>query len=213
MPGFMDIVYFLILLAAIFFSFRASNLNIEGLTYLRVLLVLSFVNEMISMLLKWNHLNPNIPHYFYIPVEYSLLVLFYSRHFHRRGYKEGLFISAAVVVSFCVYKMFRNEIYIYPGFVYNISCGFNTFWAALLLLNLKVTDGLVITSIPMFWILTALLLFYSGIFFFNVGYSLMIIQNKMLADAVRTFISTTLNIFLYLLLIYGFACSYKTKKY
>lgn len=209
----LDIIYFAILITAVVAAFKACAAVIPGLIFLQVLLLLAFINEVAAIAMEYKGLNHDFTHYFYIPAEYLLLVLFYNKSVSKRYFKIMLIISAVIVFAFAIYVIFKGNADSYPGFLYNLSCGFNTLWTALLLLNLKVEDGHTITSIPIFWILTAFLIFYSGIFFFNTGYRLVLIQDKQLADELRTFISTGLNIILYLLLIYGFRCSCKTKKY
>lgn len=209
----LDIIYFTILITAVVAAFKACAATIPGLIFLKVLLLLAFINEVAAMVMEYNGFNHDFTHYFYIPAEYLLLVLFYNKSVSRRYFKIMLVISVGIVFGFAIYVIFRSSADSYPGFLYNISCGFNTLWTALLLLNLKVEDGHAITSKPIFWILTAFLVFYSGIFFFNTGYRMVLIQDRKLADELRTFISTGLNIILYLLLIYGFRCSCKTKKY
>lgn len=213
MPGYLDIIYYSILFSAIFFSFLATTKNMEGLVFLRILLVIEFLYEMIVLVFKIKNYQDHFPHYFYIPAEYLLLVLFYRKYSSGKLLLGLMYGSVLLVFVTFIYKISAYDLNIYPISLYNIIGGLNTFWTAILLLNIKAKDGLNITDIPLFWILTALLLFYSGIFFFNIGYFIVINQEEKPAALLRNFISTTMNILLYLLFIYGFICSFKTRKY
>ena len=70
-----------------------------------------------------------------------------------------------------------------------------------------------ILRIPVFWILSGLLIFYSGVYFFNTAYSYMSLHNIQQAKNLRAYINVTLNIFLYFFWINGFICSTRIRNY
>jgi hypothetical protein len=214
MPTLSDIVYYIILLIAVVMSFKARQSNIPGLYILRLLLCIAFTNEMITQLLRILNLNDNLPNYFYIPLEYVLLVVFYRKNTKNKLFQKIMALSIVIYIFSIVAPMiFYSGFEKFPSGIYNISCGFNILWISILFFNLQTLERLSMTSIPMFWILTSFLTFYSGIFFFNSVYNYFIDHDNGLARILRTYINTSLNNLLYLLLIYAFVCSWKLKKY
>lgn len=73
-------------------------------------------------------------------------------------------IFGYVILAFCL-GLFYYHFKEYPSLVYNISCLLNILWITLVLYKLKPVDQVRITSQHMFWVLSALLVFYAGIFF------------------------------------------------
>ena len=197
-------------------SFKARKANIPGLAILRIILFAGFTNEMISQALKIFHLNENIPHYFYIPLEYCLFVLFYCSISKNKQLRQMMRWSVFVymlVVAFIVITHYKTLLYPYPSQIYNIECGLNILWGSILLFNLETKEDVSITAVPIFWIISGLLIFYAGIFFFNVVYNYFVAHDKILANALRTYVNTTLNNLLYLSFLYAFYSSWTNKKY
>ncbi len=197
-------------------SFKARTSNIPGLSFLRWLLCIGFINEMISQTLKIIDVNNNVSHYIYIPLEYVFLVLFFYKNTKSKLFKNAMLWSVCVYFIIVVPLMllyYRQLHFPYPSIIYNINCVFNILWISLLLFNLELTENLSIISIPVFWIFTAMLIFYSGIFFFNGAYNYFMNHDVVLAYKLRSYINIMLNNILYLLFSYAFFNSWKITKY
>ncbi|HRH47840.1 MAG TPA: hypothetical protein PLP23_03790 [Panacibacter sp.] len=159
-------------------------------------------------------MDDNPPHYFYIPFEYLLLTLFYRKNTKSLVLKKIMLWSIYGYIFFAiVFNIIDNKFEHYPSGIYNVSCVFNIIWIGLLLYDLENLENLEIISVPMFWILASLLLFYSGIFFFNASYNYFIKTDTALAINLRTYVNTMLNNILYLTLAYAFSCSWRNKKF
>lgn len=209
-----DIIYFIIYITCLFSSFKARVKNIPGFLYIRLMLCCGLITEIAVEVCQYYKLEDNKPYYFYIPLEYCLLIFFYAANTTKKIFKNILFSSIVIYLAICFllvlsYTSFKR----YPSSIYNVSCALNTVWITFLFFDLTSIDGLKITRIPLFWIYTALLVFFSGIFFFNGAYNYFLQTDTSLAKELRDYINTGLNYFLYSVLTYGFICSAKTRKY
>ena len=208
-----DIVYYIIYLICLYASFKASSRFIAGLYLLRLLLCCGFINEMVVEVFQHFKIEENTPHYFYIPLEYILLVLFYKKNTRKSWLKKAMegsiFFYTALGFSLAIFYYHFQD---YPSLVYNVSCLLNTIWIVILLYDIETLENLSITSLPLFWILTALLIFYSGIFFSNGAYNYLLQKDSKLAQLLRQY-NIVLNYVLYLLLTYGFFRSWIIAKY
>ena len=209
-----DIVYYGILLLCTYFSFQAQRSKIFGLVFLRLLLCIGLLNEVIVEVRQHWEIDENLSHYYYIPFEYALLVGFYIKNTHNlllvRLMKASVIIY--VIISFCIassYYHFKD----YPSLIYNFSCLLNILWIVFLFFEIEVVPNVSLTSLPLFWILTAFLIFYSGIFLFNGVYNYMLEKDTELAADLRKYINISLNYLLYATLTYAFICSSQIKKY
>jgi len=216
MPTLSDYIYYAFLLAAIIMSFKARKANIPGLVILRLVLCIGFMNEMIAQSFKTWGISNNISHYFYIPLEYFILVFFYSKNTKSKILKNAMIASTGLyilIVLPIIITTYRPLDYPYPSIIYNINCTFNILWISILMFNLATPDFRPITSVPVFWIFSGMLTFYAGIFFFNGAYNYFMNQDAALAKALRDYINTALNNLMYLVFTYAFYLSWKNTKY
>lgn len=209
-----DTIYFVIYIFSLILSYLAVKENIRGLLFLRLILILGLITEIAVLILKNLALDDNEPYYLYIPLEYFLLIFFYREQTDevliKKIMKISLYVYALAVLFLSTYIYHFKG---YPSIIYNISCLLNTIWIITIFFNLQMLDGLPIVSIPVFWILSALLIFYSGIFFFNATYQYFLNRDSNLAKMMRQYINTGLNYILYLFLSYAFVLSWKKKKF
>jgi hypothetical protein len=209
-----DIPYYLIFASCFAFSLAASKDSIPGLMYLRLLLFAGLVTEVTVEILQWLHKEENGPYHVYIPVEYILLVLFYVENTSRARLPAILKLSIPIyVLSSLGLSYFYYHFSSYPSLIYNFSCLLNVIWIVHLIFEINPSEHTSLTQLPLFWIFSSLLIFYSGIFFFNGAYNYLISRQAQLASMLRTYINICLNYLLYLLLIYAFICSIRMKKY
>ena len=119
-----------------------------------------------------------------------------------------VYLSAAICATIYYYDFSH-----YPAIIYNLGCFFSVIWITLIIVNLNIYDNKSITEAPVFWILFGLLIFYAGVFFFNIGYSYFLKTNASTAKTFRTYINVTLNDLLYLFWAYAFYHSWRIKKF
>lgn len=209
-----DIVYYTIYLICLYFCFKARANSIPGFLYLRLILCAGLVTEIAVEILQYYQSDDNKPYYLYIPLEYCLLVLFYAENTGKKLFKNVLYSSIVVYLGICfLFLIFQYNFSGYPSAIYNTSCFLNTIWVTILFFDIEIIDDLPITQLPLFWIYTALLIFYAGIFFFNGVYNYFLKNNTQIAEDLRIYINTGLNYVLYSILTYGFICSKSTMKY
>lgn len=209
-----DIVYYVIYSACLITSFAARKSSIPGLFYLRLLLLAGIISEIIVEFLQHYQRDDNLPYYFYIPLEYILLLCFYAKYSGNKLFIRSLVASGVLYILIYFYlAIYRYGFTGYPSIIYNLSCFLNTIWISLLLFNLNILPERRIWAHPVFIIFSAFLIFFAGIFFFNAGYPLLLKRNTQLAASVRNYTNIVINYILYLLLAVGFLCSGKIRNY
>lgn len=208
-----DYIYYAIYLFCLYASFKAKGTSIPGLTFLRFILVFGLAIEAIVEILQFLKKDDTPPYYVYIPVEYCCLAFFYRQNTESLGFKKALLFSIPIyLIAAITLSIFHYRLSGYPSLLYNISCFFSTVWICLLLFNFNKGNGKEIWTHPLFIILSAFLIFFAGIFFFNPAYTYVQKKDPMLAANLRIYINTILNYILYILLSYGFLCSANTTK-
>lgn len=208
-----DVVYYAIYIACLVLSFKAREATIPGLPFLRFMFCFGLGTEATVELLQAVRHDDTPPYYLYIPVEYYCLTQFYKRNTAAVFLVKALNISVPLYfLSALLLAIYRYRFSGYPSVVYNISCFLNIVWITLLLFNFKMGDGQEIWRQPLFVILSALLIFFAGVFFFNLVYAYLQEKDPALAKNLRTYINIVLNFILYLLLSYGFICSANKRK-
>ena len=209
-----DIVYYSLFVGASVLSFKAMKHNLPGLNYLRALLIIGLVNEMLTDFFKRHDIYKNVTYHFYIPIEYVLLALFFYSSVHNKMVKKIILLSIPfyIALTFSL-TFFYYSIQTYPGIAYNIDCFFTIVWAVFILFNLEVKESLKVTAVPLFWICTGIIIFYMGMFFFNAVYNYLLSKESELANSLRSIISLNLNYLFYIIWSYAFICSIRLKKY
>lgn len=218
MFDFTDIIYYILLLSAIILSLIAPKDHFRGLIYLRILLIVGFCSELSVDLINSNykavHAPPSPIHYFYIPFEYIMLSVFLKKYLKVKLVKTlinfSFIIYVLVALYFSIfYYSFGKD---YPGIIYNFGIGFLIIWSSLLLFNLEFNKKVKLIQLPIFWICTAIIILYSGVFFYNGVYNYLVDARTELAYKLRRNINLNLNFIFYILLCYSFICSIRHKK-
>lgn len=208
-----DIIYYSFYILCLFFSFIKTS-GIKGIILLRLVLVLGLANELWVELMQYLGKEENFSHFIYIPAEYILLCFFYAKQVNKKllgkliVFSIPFYLLSVSLIAFKIYA-FRS----YPSIIYNIGCILSVIWLTLVLFNLEIVDGLSITRVPAFWIISGLLIFYAGVYFFNTAYSFFLADDKTIAQNLRIYINLGLNIILYSFWTYAFICSAKMKNY
>ncbi|MEW7280307.1 hypothetical protein ABW636_17080 [Aquimarina sp. 2201CG1-2-11] len=211
-----DIIYYLLFITAMTLSFIASKANIKGLIYLRVLFIVGLCTELIVDITDFYEVPlHNILYYIYIPFEYIILSTFLKKYVKTKRLHlimtYALFIYTFLVIYFTFfYYEIEND---YPGIIYNIGCVFLIIWTSVLLFNLEFKEDMKLFQIPFFWICTAMIIFYSGVFLYNGFYNYLLEEKTELASKLRLLVNLNLNYLFYILMSYAFICSIRQKKY
>lgn len=219
MLSFTNIIYYLLFLSATVLSLLAPKDNFRGLNYLRILLIVGLCSEVLIDLINYYYYsavhNPPSPiHYLYIPFEYLMLSLFLKIHIRIKrirsliNFSFVIYIFTVLYLSIFYYSM-END---YPGIIYNLGCGFLIIWSSLLLFNLEFNAQLKLAQLPVFWVCTAMIIFYSGVFFYNCYYNYFLKKETEFALLLRQYVNLNLNFIFYILLCYSFICSMRQKK-
>jgi hypothetical protein len=209
-----EIIYYFILLTCVILSFNYSNKSISGINFLRFALTVAFVSEFINEFVDFYFPDKSsIIANLYLPVEHICYAGFLIKNTSDDLLKKIMKAIGGIFVLFTLWFSFLYKKDIeYPGLQYNINCIIILIWISIKMLKLEVTTTIKITAVPIFWILSGLLLLYSGVFFFNGSYSYIKLQNPKLAEDLRKGINLTLNYLFYLFWIYSFLCSIRLQK-
>lgn len=192
----------------------ATEKNLRGLFYLRILLVCGLVNELTSDVMRYYTQWGDAPDHFYIPLEYILLSLFFITVSSNSLVKKIISISIPVYLVLSVYfSVTHYTLKSYPAIPYNIGCFFTILWAVFTMFTLEVKEDLKVTSLPIFWICTGIIIFYMGVFFYNAVYNYLLKEKTALANSLRSIINLNLNFLFYIIWSYAFICSIRLKKY
>ena len=209
-----DIIYYSVYLICTFLSFFADKRNLRGLQIIKLVLIMGLINELCVEVFQYFGKEENLGHFIYIPLEYILLSKFYSTNTNSISLQRiifwiaPLYLSAVILLAFFYYKFLE-----YPSIIYNLGCFFSIIWLSIILYKMEFTIYTHILKTPTFWILSGLLIFYSGVFFFNTAYKFFLDQNAEFAKQLRVYINVSLNCILYISWSYSFLCSIKIKKY
>ena len=208
-----DYIYYLIYIVCLILSFKARESIFPGLSFLRIMLCFGLGAEAVVELLQFLNKDDTPPYYVYIPMEYYCLSRFYEANTNLVRLKYAIRYSVPVYLTFALLtSFFYHRFTGYPSALYNINCLFSVIWITLLLFNFSNENGKEIWTHPLFIILSAFLIFFSGVFFFNPAYTFIHEKDAQLADSLRKYINIVLNYILYILLSIGFVCSTKTTK-
>lgn len=214
MPAVLDIIYYVLFFTAFFFSFKASPKNLRGLKVLRILLGVGIVFELLNDLLAFLPMQKNKLYYLYMPVEYALLSTFFYVSVSKSGLKRAILLFFPVYIALVTYFSLNyyhfNE---FPSLVYNLGGFLNIIWATLALFSIEIEIEKPIYDLPNFWVYSAILILYMGIFFYNGVYNYFLQRETELAKSLRNVINLNFNYLFYIILIYAFICSIRLKKY
>lgn len=208
-----DVVYYVLLFLSLVMSFRASLKIIKGLKWIRIMLCIAFVTEFINEFIDYYSHYGSILSHFYLIVEHICLSMFIMANLAMKKVNSLIKVIAIVFsVTSAAISIFYQNFMSYPGLQYNINCFIIITWCCLLMLKIEIRESIPISKLPLFWLLSGVLLFYSGIFFFNGSYSYIFKVNKSLAFELRKWINLTLNYIFYIIWTYSFLCSIRIQK-
>jgi len=128
-----DIIYYLVYLSSLILSFMASDKKVAGLFFLRMILVLGLLTEIIVEILQYLNTNENPPYFIYIPLEFLLLCLFYARQSSKPRLARIIKSTGFLFLIISAILGLINGYEKYPSILYNISCFINSLFKSFLL--------------------------------------------------------------------------------
>lgn len=152
-------------------------------------------------------------YHLFIPLEYSLLCIFFSKniqnHLIRKLLIRSIFVFLIVSLSLSWYVIGLQK---FPGHNYNIEgvllCG----WSIITLFHLEINTEEPIYKLPIFWICLGILVFHLGIFTLNGVYNKILVTNREVFNKLRLIVEKSLNIFLYSCYFISALCSHRMMK-
>jgi hypothetical protein len=171
---------------------------------LYVFVIIAFITESTQFILFYCGIHYNLwLGQIYFPLEFLLLALLYSKEL-AGGFKKWIF---GVIIAFMVYSIL-NPILIQKFTQYSqvrsFSCIFLVVFA--ILYYYRVMTEAKITKLihePMIWVNTAVLIYFSGLLFYNILFNLILEYSIEFAKE-AVFFSNILNYIFYFLIAIGF---------
>lgn len=193
------------------YSFRSHN---KSLKILFIFTVFAFLTELsLAALIAAGHKNTIPGLHFYIIIEFLLWALFYRISFHPFIHKR---ILTAIIILFETYViinlLFIQDLFTMPNLVRSVEGLFLVLFSILLFSKFMIeSKHREIHKEPLIWINTAVLIYFSGNFFFNILFN-MILENSREFSRITTYFFTGLNGLFYLLIASGFLLQRKKVK-
>ena len=210
-------ILYLTVLAASFgiclFAYPSFEHTNRSLKVLLVLLSISLFTELVVNILHYTYNRKYaFIYHIYIPVEYTLLAYFFYLN-------NKTFVRRLILVSIPLYIIFSTLISLnlltvedHPSLNFNLAGVLLIIWCFTTFFSISATQNVAFTHLPIFWICLGILIFHSGIFFFNGIYNHLLDINPKLALDLHRMIIKSANYILYTCFSIGFLCSYQMKK-
>lgn len=208
-----DFIYYSLMSACLILSYCTSGRFLPGLKYLRILLMVGFVGELVNEFIDEYSDFECVFYHFYIPFEFSMLMLFFSEYNQNFLVK---WIKACIIPLFIIfslaYSFFFDKLTKYPSVQYNLDCVLVAIYVIVTMLAIVPHETLKITKLPIFWFCIGLLVFYTGIVLYNGTKNMLEQNDEKLARLIRLIVNMNFNYLLYISWIYGFICTIQIRK-
>lgn len=206
------IIYFGFMLISLILSLLASRKKDKSLVVFPFLICMSILTELLVFWLNTINHSYNFIYHIYVPLEYFLISLYFILNTKKITTKKIITYSIPVYFLVCLILSFLSSFQKHPGLQINLEGLLLIAWSIITIFSIEVKVNTVITSLPVFWICVALLIYHSGIFTFTGIYNY-ILENKSLLGSKLTFYTIQMsNYLLYICLSIAFICSLRTKK-
>jgi len=207
------ILYFFFLLFALLLSIFCNKSD-KSLYIFPFLLSAAFLAELIRLILIELNLYYNIIYHIYLPIEYGLLTFYFYLNLTTRKIKMLLLFSIPIFIFFSIFFTFNIvNIQKLPNFQIIIEEIFLIIWSTITILNIRIKTDLNIVQLPVFWISTASLIYFTGTFSFYGIYNYICESRPILTQTLGFYILKILNYLFYALLSIAFICSHRIRKY
>jgi len=206
------LIYFGFLLFSFFLSLIASIKKDTSLRIFSILLFLSILAEILVYTFHKNKLNYNLIYHLYVPIEYALISIYFILLTKNKTIKSIIKWSIPLYIAICIVISIHNSFQKHPGLQINLEGLLLITWSIITLFSIEVKINTIITSLPIFWICVALLIYHSGIFTFTGIYNYILENKTSLGSKLNLYILQLSNYLLYICLSIAFICSLRTKK-
>lgn len=207
------IAYYFFMSIALMCSMRFSGKEARFII-LSVLLSLSIITEITVDNLKSFGKDHRLIYHVYIPIEYFLLALFFSKQNIIKHAKNAILISIPIFVLISLFiSIFVIAPPQFPGLQFNIEGLFLIVVSLFILLTVELDSLKPFYQFSIFWICSGVILFHAGLFLFNGAYNYLLSNETREAKRLHILINTTLQYLLYLFWIIGFLCPQHKKNF
>jgi hypothetical protein len=209
-------IYLILLLVACLLGFwcRKSDHTLKIIMWLLFALVVT--EAIVYVMAITMKLKPQffLLYHIHVPIEYLFVSLYFSKHIAWARINTAFYLLAGMVVLVDIYlSLIAGDVFSYPGKNLNVSGFLIIAWSATALFSIRPEIDRSIFSFPVFWIGIGFLIYYSGSFFHNFIYGLLIKSDSGLAAKLNAIINKGVNDVLYICISIAFICSHRLKKY
>jgi hypothetical protein len=206
--------YILLMVVAFILSVFTWQRVDKKTIYIVIVLLAGLLAEFIVLYLKKQKIHHEIVYHIYIPVEYTLVTLFFRTKTVKKKIHPFLLASVPVyLLTSVILSVFFYRLTGYPSLNFNIEGFFIIIWSVWLLNSFDEFEDRSIFMKPALWLCMGLIVFFAGGFIFNGYYNHIKNTDESLAKKLNEYINNGLNIFLYITMSISFICSLKTAKY
>jgi hypothetical protein len=186
----------------------------KGLSIFPALLGLGIVTEVcVHFLLAKNGLPYIIIYHVYIPLEYTLWMLYFRAVTQNKLIRTLQVYSIYLFVLLC---LVLSIIYIpvdkFPNLQLNLEGILLIIWATSSIFTIEYYPNVNIFSRPVFWICVGVLIYYTGSFSFMGVYNYITANKAALGKVLKIYLLIIPNCILYTSLSIAFLCSQRIKK-
>jgi hypothetical protein len=210
--GGIKLIYFGFLLISFILSVFAARTKDKSLLVFPFLIFLSILTEVLVYTLHNYKLYYNIIYHIYVPLEYVLISSYFILNSKNLITKKIITYSIPVYILICLSLSIQSSFQKHPGLQINLEGLLLITWSVITLFSIEVKMNTIITSLPVFWICVALLIYHSGIFTFTGIYNYISENKSLLGNKLNLYIIQMSNYLLYICLSIAFICSLRTKK-
>lgn len=206
--NFYNLFYLFLLILSFALSFRTIKSEL-GSRFLTVLLLLSIITEAsVYTMYYFLELRPEfyIAYHIYIPFEYGLIAGYLINHISNSHVKSAILISIPSFFIASLLISFFKGVLTFPGVNLNLEGFLIIVWTIISLFSLR-PSKIPLLRQQFIWVSIGLLVYYSGGFFFNFVYQLLVEQQSEVALKLNGIINKGLNYLLYIFFCISFVCS------
>lgn len=193
--------------------------NKNRATYLKWLVpffCLEVVAEFASPLGLFKNQSSN--HWFFNLVSIIEFEFYFFLFIHALKSEFGKKFTRLLIIIFpvlcCLNFMFIQSFFTFHTITYRVGAILIVFLCFKYFEQLLKSTGLInLVSLPMFWIATGLLFFYTGFFIYMSAFDYIVYKKVSYSEMLWTIISDTLNAILYLSFLLSLLCHLQKKKY
>lgn len=205
-------IYLAFMVISLILSFFRNKKD-RGLFIFPILLTFSLLTEILVYTLHHFKYDYNFIYHIYVPLEYSLLALYFYINAKSVVVKKMILFSIPLYLVVCFIMSVGSTLEKHPSFQINAEGVLLILWAIISLFSIDVRTDIKITSLPIFWICVAVLIYHSGIFTLTGIYNYIFETKSQLTNRLNIYILQISNYILYICLSIAFICSHQTKKY